>query len=274
MKAVAILGAGELGATLARLLADREAAGRVVLVDGDVGRARGKALDLMQSGPVECSDTQLVGVATLADAGPCEAIVVAEPLGATPAEWLGQVLPNLGGASLVWAAVRADDAIAASVRAGVARERVLGSAALAYHAALRRLLAAELTLSPLAIDVALLGRLPEHAVVPRGSARAGGLDVDALATPARRRALEALRRHTPGPVALATAAAAVLDALSSTAVRVLPLTLLLDGEYGLRRVALTAPARLAAGRLLGALEVALDPVDRVALESAAQRAGA
>lgn len=274
MESVVILGAGELGATLARLLADRAAAQRVVLVDPDVGRARGKALDLMQSGPIEGSDTQLAGVATLADAGPFDALVVAEPPGASLAEVVAQVVPAAGDACLVWAAPRADDAVASSVRAGLSRERVLGSAALAYHGALRHLLAEALSLSALDVEVALLGRLPEHAVVPRGSARAAGLDVDALSPLAHRRALDALRRHTPGPVALAHAAAVVLRALAGASPRVLPITLVLAGEYGLRRVALSAPARLSAGCVRGALEVALDPVDRVALDSAAQRAGA
>jgi malate dehydrogenase len=274
MKSVAILGAGELGATLARLLADREALARVVLVDADVGRARGKALDLMQSGPVEGSDTQVLGAATLAEAGAYDALVVADPTGTTPGEGLAQWAPAVGRACLIWAGPRADDGVGASVRAGLSRAQVLGSAALAYHAALRRLLAAELGLSPLALDLALLGRLPEYAIVPRGSARAGGLDVDALSTQALRRAREALRRHTPGPVALATAAAAVLRALAGAATRVLPVTCWLEGEYGLRGVALCAPARLGAGRMAGVVEVALEPVDRVAFESAAQRAGA
>src|SRR5688572_31442920 len=75
---IAILGAGELGATLARRLAGRELARRVLLLDPDEGRARGKALDILQSGPVDGFDTRVEG-------GPpgalesADAVVVADP---------------------------------------------------------------------------------------------------------------------------------------------------------------------------------------------------
>jgi malate/lactate dehydrogenase len=45
----------------------------------------------------------------------------------------------------------------------------------------------------------------------------------------------------------------------------------LDGEYGHRGVALAVPARIARGRIDRVLEFALEPVDRVALDTAAQR---
>ena len=70
MRNVAILGAGDLGATLARRLAERELARRIVLVDPDEGRARGKALDLAQSGPVEPYDVAIEGAASLGTSVP------------------------------------------------------------------------------------------------------------------------------------------------------------------------------------------------------------
>ena len=54
---IAVIGAGELGATLARRLAAGEVFRRVLLLDPDVGKAKGKALDILQSGPVEGFDT-------------------------------------------------------------------------------------------------------------------------------------------------------------------------------------------------------------------------
>ena len=63
MLTVVILGAGELGATLARILAGRELVRRIVLADPDFGKARGKALDILQSGPVDRFDTQVEGAA-------------------------------------------------------------------------------------------------------------------------------------------------------------------------------------------------------------------
>jgi malate dehydrogenase len=52
---------------------------------------------------------------------------------------------------------------------------------------------------------------------------------------------------------------------------VLPAVAWLEGEYGQRGVALAVPLRLGAGRVQGILEVPLEPVERIALDNAAQR---
>ena len=52
---------------------------------------------------------------------------------------------------------------------------------------------------------------------------------------------------------------------------VLPVSVVLQGEYGHRGVAVAAPARIGAGRVQGLVEAVLEPVDRVALDNAATR---
>ena len=79
MHSIAILGAGDLAATLARRIAEQELARRVVLVEADETRARGKALDIAQSGPVEGFDVEIQAVGTLSAAGAFDALVVADP---------------------------------------------------------------------------------------------------------------------------------------------------------------------------------------------------
>jgi malate/lactate dehydrogenase len=78
MLTVVILGAGEHGATLARRLAGRELARRIVLVDADEGRARGKALDILQSGPVDRFDTRVDGASDAAAIDEPEVLVLAD----------------------------------------------------------------------------------------------------------------------------------------------------------------------------------------------------
>ena len=78
MSTIAILGAGETGATLARRLAETERFAAIWLVDEDEGRARGKALDLAQSGPVEGYDTESRGTGRLDKLPELTALVVAE----------------------------------------------------------------------------------------------------------------------------------------------------------------------------------------------------
>ena len=61
MQTVAILGAGELGGSVARTLATADVARHVVLVDKAGQVAAGKALDILQSGPVEGFHTRVTG---------------------------------------------------------------------------------------------------------------------------------------------------------------------------------------------------------------------
>src|SRR4051812_34797578 len=82
MRSVAILGAGAIGATVARALAEREVARHVVLVDAAAEVARGKALDIAQSGPIDGWDTRLSGTARLDEAMQPTIVVLADRHGA------------------------------------------------------------------------------------------------------------------------------------------------------------------------------------------------
>jgi malate dehydrogenase len=277
---IAILGAGELGATLARRLAALELARRVVLVDADESKARGKALDIAQSGPVDGFDTRVEGAADLGAAGPVDTVVVADPpelidADLTPVrsvELAKALVPVLGKSTVVVAGADAAPLVEALVRKGLSRERVLGSSPVALCGVLQRRLAVELSAEPSAVRVTLLGRPPGHLVVPVGAATLGGIPVDRVSAVAVRRATGALRERTPGPVALAFAAVRVLRALQRPRSSVLAVTAMLNGEYGHRGIALAVPARLRSGALDSVVEFALEPVDRVALDTAAQRA--
>jgi malate dehydrogenase len=275
MRSVAILGAGDLGATLARLLAEREVARRVVLVDPDDGRARGKALDIMQSGPVDRFDVRVDGCASLDLAGACDLVVVAdhpaldqEPLSpGRAAEWTRDVASRLGPATLLVARSGPAPLLEAALAHGVPRERLLGSAPLAFAAAVARRIAVELETGARDVDALVLGAPPAHAVVAQ--AAVGGLPVDRLSPVALRRALEGAARRTAGPVALAAAAARAAAVLARAHPVVLSVTAVLQGEYGHRGVALAVPARIGGGRVLEVVEIALDPVDRIAFDNAA-----
>jgi malate dehydrogenase len=278
LRSIAVLGSGELAATLVRRIAEQELARRVVLVDADETRARGKALDIAQSGPVEGFDVQIEAAASLTSAGAYDALVVADPPELADrqppsfASALGESLaPSMGQRPLVVASAAPSTLIEAAVRKGLGRERVIGSAPVAYAAALTRRLASELDVEPRAVSALVLGLPPERLIVPRESVRVAGAAVDLLSPTALRRAAGALSGRSLGPVALAAAAARVLRALQGTRPSALSVVVHLQGEYGHRGAAVAVPARLAAGRLQGVLEIALDPVDRVAFDDAVQK---
>lgn len=276
MQSIAILGAGELGATLARKLAEAELARRVVLVDREVGKAQGKALDLLQSGPVEGYDTRVEGAPELAAVGEADAVIVADPpelldasTGAAAAFAQGLV-PQIGSAILLVAGAHGPAMVDAAVGKKAKRERVLGSAPVAFAASLRRAVAEELRVRAEDVTALVMGLPPGYLLAPRAAVTVGGLLADALSPVVVRRAVEAVRRRRLGPVALATAAVAVVRALCGRPGAVLPVTARLDGEYGHRNVALAVPARLGGGRF-EVMELGLEPVDRVAMDAAAQR---
>jgi malate dehydrogenase len=280
MFSVAILGAGELGATLARRLAESGRCQSVVLVDADEGRAKGKALDILQSGPVEVYDTRLVGAANLDGLGALDALVVADPPDlpaaardvAPPDSFVKSLVRATGQGVLLVASAHGAALVAAAAQAGLPRARVLGSSPLATAGALRAGLGEALEVSARQVQLTVLGLPPDRAILPRGSATVGGLPVERLSPLAERRVLEAVTKRAPGPVALAVAAERVLAAVFARATSVLPSFAVLEGEYGHRHAAVAVPCRLGRGRLQGVVEVPLETVDRTAFDNLAERA--
>jgi len=271
---VNIWGAGELGATLARRLAESGVARRIALIDEDQGRARGKALDLMQSGPSSPFDVLIEGFGAPADAPAAALWVLADPpeleeASARSLETAVALVAHASGACFVVARERG----AADLVEGLARraraDRVLGSAPIAHGAALRLRLAHELGVERGDVAAMTLGAPPEDVVVP--SALVGGLPLERQSPVALRRALQGLAGRALGPVALAAAAARAIRALQAARESVQPALVMLGGEYGHRGVALAVPARLGRGRVAGLVELPLDPAERVRFDRAAER---
>jgi L-lactate dehydrogenase len=211
--------------------------------------------------------------------GAAEVLIVADPpaledalLSTARADALAaQLVPALGGGTLVVAGTGAPALLEAVVARGVPRERAVGSAPVALAAALRRLLATELQVEPREVAGLVLGLPPAHGVVPQDSATVGGLPVERVSAAALRRATSVVFARPAGPFALAAAAVRVVQALSGARASVLPVFATLAGEYGHRGVALAVPARLAAGRLESVIEAEMRPVERVAFDNAAER---
>jgi malate/lactate dehydrogenase len=204
-----------------------------------------------------------------------DAVVLADPpvldagrLPSEAGEMLDRVRASLGRAPLVVAGGH-PPVVEMAVEKGHPRDRVIGSAPVAIASALRRHLALAVDGRPRDVAATVLGRPPGRLLMPRGTALLGGLPIDRLAPAAARAALSRVEGRWPGPVALAAAAARVLGALFSPDPSVLPVLVALAGEYGHRGRALAVPARLGHGRLLGVVELDLDPVDRVAFDNAA-----
>lgn len=245
MSLVAIVGAGEIGGAAARAIALRARVDVVRLIDENASVAAGKALDLMQSGPVRGSDTRLEGVADLGAASGAAAIILADPSGS--AEWTGEaglgvlrrlhqsgclehsVLICAGGGQRALMQQGFDEL-------GLARRRVIGSAPEALAATARALVAVEARAASNQVTLMVIGHPPDRMVIPWPEASIGGNSISSMLTAPQLHQLERRVRGLwpPGPGALGTAAALLAEAAVTRSRRLFSVFVSLDRDNGTR----------------------------------------
>ena len=226
MPTVAIIGAGDLGGTLAYTLCLRDRITEVRLVDERADLAVGKALDIQQAGSVERFDTKLRTSGDLAMAVGANVVVLADTAGARPTEYtdgtglaqLRRVIEQDRDAVVVCAGAWQQPLIQQAILDGfVDRQRIVGSAPAALASAIRAIVALEADCSPRDVALSVLGLPPTAAVVTWDSATVGAAPIaDALSAHAVAR-IKARVAHLwpPGPYALAAAASGVCEAIAS-----------------------------------------------------------
>ena len=277
MRDIAIIGAGELGGATAHILARRDAAAAIRLVDEQGRIAEGKALDIMQAAPVERFTTNLSGSADLMTVGGADLVVLADRAGGT--EWHGEeglaMLKRLGdiapAAVIVCAGWSQRELIERAVgELHVHRRRILGSAPEAIASRARALIALALNASPRDVTLSVLGNPPAQTIIPWGDAAIGGYPLTRLMDEPTRREVAAriAAIGPPGPQALAAAAAKAVDALVGRSRWMMSCFVASDAEAGHRARTTALPVRLDS-RGVGAIVLPeLSRADRVALDNA------
>jgi malate/lactate dehydrogenase len=277
MQDVAILGAGDLGGSLAHVLARRDLVSRIRLIDTSGQAASGKALDIMQAAAIGGSATTVVGSPDVSTVAGAQVMVVADRMGG--AEWQGdeglellRQISRLARASIVVCAGAGQrDLVERGVRElGFRRDRLFGSAPEALASALRALVALEANGSSKDVALAVFGVPPAQAVVAWDDATIGGIAATRLLDePTRRRlASRVALVWPPGPYALATAAAAAVSALAGRSRRRLSCFVAPDDGQGRRDRACALPVKLDAR---GITDVQMPPLGasaQVALDNA------
>ncbi len=277
MSGVAILGAGELGGAVAHKLAGRDRVRRLCLIDAARGVAAGKALDIRQAGPIERFETKVTAAAIDAVVG-AGVVVVADP--ARPPDgggrsdpawaWMERIVGLTGGAPILFAGADAGRLVARSVHElGLCPSQVFGSAPEALSAGLRALIALEADASPAQVAIQVLGTLPAHPVVVLSGASIGGCRLeDRLSPPALARLRRRVHRlWPPGPYALASAAARVVEAVAAGGARRV-FTCFVAGESAGVAPAPAVPVTLHAGGVDEVVTPRLSPTERVQLDNA------
>ena len=223
MSVIAIIGAGPLGGALAQALAERDRVSEVRLIDPEGRIADGKALDLLQSAPVEQFSTKLTSSQSYAAAAGADAIVFADPValgeiaGDAGLPIVRQIARLDGEAPLLFAGGQARTLMASAIaELHIAPQRLLGSAPLALESSVRALVAALVDVSPADLEIGIAGVPPQHAVIGWDSATAFHQPIGTV-LPAHHMAGISARVPAlwpPAPYALAAAASRVSEALA------------------------------------------------------------
>lgn len=280
MQQVAIVGAGELGGAVADALARRDGTSAIRLIDETGQVAAGKALDIMQSAPVQRFSTSVSGSTDLFAAAGSSVVVIADRADRRDnAEWQGEEgaalierISALARESVVVCAGAAQrDLIGRGVHSGqFPGSRLFGSAPEALAAAVRACVALEANGSPKDVTLTVLGAPPGQLVVPWDQAAIGGLSLTLLLDEPALRRLQARLAPLwpPGPHALAAAAVKVIEALDGASRQMVSCFVASDDSGGRRARTVALPARLGSSGVTAVAVPVLSAHDRVALDNA------
>jgi malate dehydrogenase len=276
MPIVAIIGAGPLGGALAHALAERSRVDEVRLIDPEGRIAEGKALDILQSAPVQQFRTHLSAANTFAAAAGASAIVFADLLA-------GGEIAGEAGLAIVRQIARMDDQAPLVFAGGQQRElmaraiaeihvaprRLLGSAPLALESAITALAAAIADVSPADLSIGIAGVPPKDAVIGWDAATAFHRPISTVLAPHQLSALSSrvAALWPPGPYTLASAAARVAEALADGSRRRYTCFAAVDVSGAGRDMVAAVPVEIVKGGIGKTLDPALSRHERTAFEN-------
>ncbi|TFG42749.1 MAG: malate dehydrogenase [Syntrophobacterales bacterium] len=294
-KKVTVIGAGNVGATAAQRLAEKELCD-VVLVDIIEGVPQGKTLDLAQAAPIEKHDAHLLGANTYDATAGSQIVIITAGIPRKPGMSRDDLLStNAGIVKKVTQEVasRSPQAIliivsnpldamchVAHEASGFPKERIIGMAGVLDSARFRAFISMELNVSVENTHAFVLGGHGDTMVpLPRYSTVAG-IPITELMTPERIEALVQRTRNGGAEIVGLLKTASAFYAPSSAAVemaesilkdkkKILPCAAYLEGEYGLRDLFIGVPVKLGTKGVEQVIEIKLTPEEQAALQKSA-----
>ena len=268
---VTVVGAGNVGATCADVLAYREIANEIILLDIKEGVAEAKALDIWQKAPINLYDTRTIGVTNdYTKTADSDVVVITSGLprktGMTRddliqinAKIINSVTENVVKYSPNAIIIIVSNPLdvmtyAAHIKSGNSRMKVMGMAGILDTARYRAFLAEALNVSPKDIQAVLMGGHGDTMVPLPRYTTVGGIPVTELIDKDK---LDAIIKRTQSGggelvklmgtsawYAPGSAAAQMLEAIVKDQKRVFPVCVKLDGEYGIDDCYLGVPVIL------------------------------
>ena len=293
---VTIVGAGNVGATAAQRIFDRGYAD-VVLVDIVEGLPQGKALDMLESGPVLGTDAKVVGTNDYADTAGSDVVVITSGIARRPGMSRDDLLlTNMNIVTSVTETVVAAspgsilvivtnplDAMAqrAFQVSGFPKERVVGMAGILDTARFRTFLAEELNVSVNSVEAYVLGGHGDTMVPVTASTTVGGRQIAQVLS--EERIAEIVKRTQDGGAEIvnllktgsayyapSAAIMQMVEAILFDRQEILPCTAYLEGEYGIDGLFVGVPLRLGGAGVEEIIEFDLTNDEQAALENSAE----
>jgi malate dehydrogenase len=293
---ITVIGAGNVGATTAQRLVDKELANEVVLVDVIEGLPQGKGLDMYEATPVEGTDVRVVGSNSYAETANSDIIIITAGIARKPGMTREQLQDTNAG--IVKSVT--EQAVAVSPKAillvvsnpldvmtyvamkvsGFERHRVIGMAGILDTARFRTFIAMELNVSVEDVSACVLGGHGDSMVpLPRYSTVAGiplpellpKETIDRLVKRTRDGGIEIVNYLKTGSAYYAPSSAVVqmAEAIVKDKKRILPCAVYLQGEYGIRDTVVGVPVKLGKNGMEEIVQIKLNDDEQAALNKSA-----
>ena len=270
MKKVTVVGAGNVGATCANVLAHMDIVKQVVMLDIAGDLAKGKALDTWQQAPIDSYSTQLSGSNDYADTAGSDIVVITagvprkpgmtrDDLVATNAKIVSSVVESIMKHSknpIIIVVSNPLDVMtyAAFKKSGLKPSRVIGMAGILDTARYRAFLATELKVSPKDIQAILMGGHGDTMVPLPRYTTVSGIPVTEMIDKDKLDAIIARTKDGGGELvrlmgtsawyAPGAAAAQMVEAIVKDEQRIFPCCVMLNGQYGMKDICLGVPVKL------------------------------
>ena len=296
VKKITVVGGGNVGATCSQLLAQKELAREVILVDVVEGVPQGKGLDQWESAPIEGFDSRVKGANDYESSAGSDLFIVTAGIARKPGMSRDDLLKTNAGIirsvcneikrvapkSIVIMVTNPLDVMAqvAMETTGFPRERVIGMAGVLDTARYRSFIALELDVSIADVQALVLGGHGDTMVPLASYTSVSGIPLTQLLSADRIAALVERTRKGGGEIvallktgsayyAPAAAAVQMAEAIARNKRRILPCAAWLQGEYGMKGLFLGVPCLLGEKGLERIIEVELDKAEKAALEASA-----
>jgi len=293
---VTVVGSGNVGATAARSIADKELAD-VVILDILEGVPQGKGLDMLEACPVEGSDARVIGTNDYADTAGSDIVVITAGLARKPGMSRDDLLAKnhaiMKGVTeqvvkyspdcVIMPVTNPLDAMAQVVYrvSGFPRERVIGMAGVLDSARMRAFIAQALNVSVENTHAFVLGGHGDTMVpLPRYSTVAGipitelldAAQVEAIVQRTAHGGAEIVKLLGTGSAYYAPGSAVVemVETVLKDKKKILPCSVFLQGEYGVEDLFVGVPCKLGGNGLEEIIEITLTPDEDAALKKSAE----